>query len=74
VRPGQKHRQRRPNTLLPLAECRALLARIGIESGAQPGDRRAKLIHAPRDRWPEITVSAALLIVQAIERSGSGVR
>lgn len=67
IRPGRETQQRRPSALPPLAECRALLATVPIDPNAQRVDQRAAMIHALRERWPDLTASAALFVVQSLD-------
>lgn len=66
VRPGGEPAKRRAGALPPLDECRALLATAPVDLRLPLIERRAALIHALRERWPELTASAALFVVQTL--------
>ena len=68
VRPNQRDRHpNRPRPLPPLDECRQLVASVRIDSRAQLVNKYAACIGALRDRWPQLTASAALFVVQQLE-------
>jgi hypothetical protein len=68
VRAGQRApERRRPAGLPPLDECRRFLAAVPIPPGASPPAARAAKIGALRERWPELTASAAMFVVQSAE-------
>lgn len=59
--------RRRPSGLPPLDECRRFLAALPAAPGATLAERRAARIDALRQRWPELTASAAMFVVQSAE-------
>lgn len=67
VRAGRAPERRRPSGLPPLDECRRFLAEVPLPTGASPLERRAAKIGALRERWPELTASAAMFVVQSVE-------
>jgi hypothetical protein len=67
VRAGRAPERHRPSGLPPLDECRRFLAALPIPSKASLVERRAARIGALRERWPELTASAAMFVVQSVE-------
>ncbi len=67
VRGGRVPERRRPSGLPPLDECRRFLADLPVPPGASRVERRAARIGALRERWPELTASAAMFVVQSVE-------
>jgi len=67
VRVGAAPQRRRPSGLPPLDECRRFLAAVPIPPAASTVETRAAKIGALRERWPELTASAAMFVVQSIE-------
>jgi hypothetical protein len=59
--------RRRPSGLPPLDECRRFLAALPAAPGASRAEARAARIGALRERWPELTASAAMFVVQSVE-------
>ena len=51
-------------------DCRAVLAATQIDSAAPFVERRSAYVRALMERWPDLTPSAALFVVQALD-SGS---
>lgn len=64
---GTAPERRRPSGLPPLDECRRFLATLPIVPGTARADRQAASIAALRERWPQLTASAALFVVQSAE-------
>ena len=74
VRPGSEPAKRRAGTLPPLDECRALLAATPVDPRLPLVERRAAFIHALRERWPDLTASAALFVVQTLQSAPPNAR
>lgn len=71
VRAHESHpRRRRPAGLPPLDECRRFLAALPMPEGSTRAEARAAKIGALRERWPELTASAAMFVVQSAETGG----
>lgn len=67
VRAGRVPQRRRPAGLPPLDECRRFLAALPVSGAATRAEARAARIGALRERWPELTASAAMFVVQSVE-------
>jgi hypothetical protein len=67
---GGAPERRRSSGLPPLDECRRFLAALPETPGASRADQRAARIGALRERWPELTASAAMFVVQTAETPG----
>lgn len=63
---GYKRPQQKPPALPSIRECRAVLAVVRVEPNTQLVDKRAAYIGALRQRWPELTASAALFVVNEL--------
>ena len=66
VRSGARPQRRGPGPLPPLSECRALLEALRVDPNTEHIARRGVMIGALRERWPELTASTALFIVQQL--------
>jgi hypothetical protein len=64
---GHATERKRPTPLPPLDECRRFLAAVPTPPAFTAIERRAAKIGALRERWPELTASAAMFVVQALE-------
>lgn len=74
VRDGGEMARRRAGALPPLDECRALLASVPVDPHRPLIERRSALIHALRERWPDLTATAALFVVQTLWSDPSNAR
>jgi hypothetical protein len=50
-----------------MQECREFLELTKVEAGAQGIERRAAYVRALQERWPELTASAVLFVVQQLD-------
>jgi hypothetical protein len=62
---------KRPKVKAPslpsMEECRAVLTATRVDPSAQTIEKRGAYVRALRQRWPELTASAAMFVVQQLQ-------
>jgi hypothetical protein len=62
-----KRTKRKGPPLPSMQECRAVLGATQVDPSAQMIERHAAYVRALQERWPELTASAALFVVQQLK-------
>ena len=64
---GYKRPKGKAPAMPSMEECRAVLAATQVDPGAHMIEKRGAYVRALQGRWPELTASAALFVVQQIQ-------
>jgi hypothetical protein len=63
---GYRRPARKIPALPPIKECREVLTAVEVRPSDLLVEKRGAYIHALRERWPELTASAALFVVNEL--------
>jgi hypothetical protein len=66
-RDNPRRSSHKPTALPSISECKAVLAATKVDPNAQAIEKRAAYVGALRQRWPELSASAALFVVQQLQ-------
>jgi hypothetical protein len=67
---GKNHKRatRKTPALPSMDQCRAMLTATTIAPSAQVIEKRGVYVRALRERWPDMTASAALFVMQEFQK------